>query len=157
MNYRFVNMVEKSNFTENEIWKNINYTRFERKKMYPDATLEKSVMLNVEKLSQILGIKNISDEVNGETTKPTIKPLDEMFFSLWEVSSYYEQLYSRTVYGPQSRLIMLASNIVKESPENFKLKAKKIYSKIASIIFKKYHNESFMNRKDISTLKGQIQ
>ena len=157
MNSRFVNMVEKSNFTENEIWKNINYTRFERKKMYPDATLEKSVMLNFEKLSQILGIKNISDEVNGETTKPTIKSLDEMFFSLFEVSSYYEQLYSRTVYGPQSRLIMLASNIVKESPENFKLKAKKIYSKIASIIFKKYHNESFMNRKDISTLKGQIQ
>ena len=150
-------MVEKSNFTENEIWKNINYTRFEQKKRFPDALWYESFFRNIEQLSQFLGMKNISDEVNGEFSKPTIKSLDEMFFSLFEVSSYYEQLYSRTVYGPQSRLIMLASNIVKESPENFKLKAKKIYSKIASIIFKKYHNESFMNRKDISTLKGQIQ
>ena len=51
---------------------------------------------------------------------------------------------------------MLASNILNKSPENFKLKAKKIYSKIALIIFKKYHDESFKNREDISSLKGEI-
>ena len=49
---------------------------------------------------------------------------------------------------------MLASNILNKSPENFKLKAKKIYSKIQ--IFMKYHNESFENRTDISSLKGKF-
>ena len=112
---------------------------------------------NLQKLSNFLGIKKISDEVNEEFSKTTKKSLHKMFFALIERPSHFEKLYRKAIYGPQSRLIMLASNIVKESPENFKLKAKKIYSKIASIIFKKYHNESFMNRKDISTLKGQIQ
>ncbi len=64
MKHRFINMVDKSNFTENEIWENINFTRFERKKRYPDASWGKSVWVNVEKLSQFLRIKNISDEVD---------------------------------------------------------------------------------------------
>ena len=149
-------MVEKCNFTENEIWKNINYARFEQKKMYPDASSYQGVEVNTGKLSQFLGIKNVSDKVNGELTTPNTKSLDEIFSALFERSSYFERLYSRTIYGSKSRLILLASNIVKESPENFKLKANNINSKIASIIFKKNHNESFKNREDISTLKGKI-
>ena len=56
MKYRFVNMVEKSNFTENEIWKNINYTRFERKKRQPDSSWAESFGWNFEKLSHLLEI-----------------------------------------------------------------------------------------------------
>ena len=80
----------------------------------------------------------------------------EMFSALSEISSYFERLYSRTIYGPQSRLIMLASNIVKKSPENFKLKAKQIYSNIASIIFWKYHDEKFKNGTNTSFSKGKL-
>ena len=156
MKHRFINMVDKSNFTENEIWENINFTRFERKKRYPDASWGKSVWVNVEKLSQFLRIKNISDKVNGELTKPTIKSIDDMSLAVFEPPSYFEKLYSKTIYGPKSRLIMLASNIVNKSPENFKLKAKKIYSKLSSIIFKIYHNETFKNRTDNSFLKGKL-
>ena len=51
---------------------------------------------------------------------------------------------------------MLALNIVKNSPENFKLTAKKIFQKITSTIFEKYHNECFENRTDIAFVKGKI-
>ena len=152
-------MVEKSNFTDVEIWRHIDYLRFKHFKWAPDAHQEKCISCDVVKLSHLLGMKNISDKVNEELSKSKMKSLDEMFLALTETApSYFERLYNKTIYGPgpQSRLIMLASNIVKKSPENFKPKAKKIYSKIASIIFKKYHNESFKNRKDISTLKGEI-
>ena len=149
-------MVDKSNFTEVEIWRHINYLRFKRFKKTPYAHHEKRLSCDVEKLSHLLGMRNISEKVNEELSKSTTKLLDKMFLTLTEPPSYFERLYHKTIYGPQSRLIMLASNIVNKSPENFKLKAKKIYSKIASIIFKKYHNESFKKRKDISTLEGKI-
>ena len=75
-----------------------------------------------------------------------------MFFALIE-QSYFERLYSKAIYGPQSRLSMLALNIVKKSPNHFKSKAEQIFSEITSVIHKKVHNESF--EKDSSTLKGK--
>ena len=149
-------MVEKSNFTKVEIWRHINYLRFKRFKWAPDAHQEECISCNVEKLSHLLGMRKISDTVNEDLSKSRTKSLVAMFFTLTEPPSYFERLYNITIYGPQSRLILLASQIVSKSPENFKLKAKKIYSKIASIIFKKYHNESFENRTDIPFFKGKF-
>ena len=117
---------------------------------------QKCTSCDVENFSNLLGMKSISDEVNEELSKSKTKLFGEMFLTLTEPPSFFERLYNKTIYGPQSRLIMLASNIVNKSPENFKLKAKKIYSKIASIIFKKYHNESFENRTDIPFFKGKF-
>ena len=122
-------MLEKSNFTENEIWKKINLTKFEQKKLMPDVSQKDAISWNVDKISDLVGMKNISDEVNVNVSKTT-KSLYEMFLTLYEPPSYYERLYSKTIYGPQLRLIMLASNIVKKSPNEFKLKAKQIYSKM---------------------------
>ena len=90
-------------------------------------------------------MENISDEVNYEFSKSTTKSLREMFFALSERPSFLERLYSKTIYGPQSRLILLASNIVSKSPTEFKLKAKRIFTKITSIFLKKYHNERLRN------------
>ena len=59
---RFVNVVGTSNFTEREIRKNINHTRFERTKRAPDLSQEEYFGWNTEKLRHLLGIKNISDE-----------------------------------------------------------------------------------------------
>ena len=148
-------MLEKSNFTENEKWKKINLTKFEQKKLIPDVSQEDAISWNVEKLSILVGMKNISDEVNIKVSKTNTKSLYEMFLTLYEPPSFYERLYSKTIYGPQSRLIMLALNIVKKSPNEFKLKAKQIFSKITSIISKKYHTESSKNRTDILIVNGK--
>ena len=144
--------MEKSNFTENELWKNIKHLQFERRKRKQDDC--KSISCNVEKLPLFVQMKNISDEVIEEYSKSSMKTPYKMFLTLIE-PSYFERLYRETIYGPQSRLIMLALNIVKKSPNNFKQKADQIFSKITSIISKKYHDESFKNRKYISTLKGK--
>ena len=152
MIYRFANMVEKSNFTENEIWKNIKHLQFERKKRKHEDC--KSISCNVGKLPLFVQMKNISDDVNDKYSKSSLRTPYNMFLTLIE-PSYFEKLYSETIYGTQSRLIMLASNIVTKSPNYFQLKAKKIFSKISSIIFKKYQNESLEIGKNILTVKGK--
>ena len=96
-------------------------------------------------------MENISDKVNDEFSKSSTKPFYEMFLALTEPPSYFERLYSKTIYGPQSRLILLASNIVNKSPKKFKLKAKHIFKKIFSIILIK--NNIFFCAK-ISVLVG---
>ena len=89
-------MVDKSNFTEVEIWRHINYLRFKRFKKTPYAHHEKRLSCDVEKLSHLLGMKNISDRVNEELSKSTTKLLDEMFLTLTEPPSYFERLYNIT-------------------------------------------------------------
>ena len=154
---RFVNIVEKSNLTEKEIWKNIKYLQFERRKRKSLASQEEcfSIKCKVAKLSPFVGMKNISDEVIEEFPKSTTKSPFEMFLTLIE-PPYFERLYSKAIYGPQSRVMLLALNIVNTSPQNFQLKAKRIFSKMASVIFTKYHNESITNRKDISVFEGKL-
>ena len=149
-------MVEKNSLTEVEIWRHIKDLRFKRIKWALDAHQEECISCNIDKLSHLLRIRNISDKVNQELPKSKMKSLDEMFLTLTEPTSFFERLYHKTIYGPQSRLIMLASNIVNKSPENFKLKAKKIYTKIAAIFFKKYRDETFENRTDIPFVKGKL-
>ena len=104
-------MVEKSNFTKVEIWRHINYLRFKRFKWAPDAHQEECISCNVEKLSHLLGMRKISDTVNEDLSKSTTKSLVAMFFTLTEPPSYFERLYNKTIYGPQLRQILLASNI----------------------------------------------
>ena len=98
-------------------------------------------------------MKNISDDVNEKYSKALLRTPYKMFLTIIE-PSYFERLYSETIYGPQSRLLMLALNIVNKSPNYFQLKAKKIFSKMTSIIFKKYHNEIKIG-KHFLTLKGK--
>ena len=155
MTFRFVNIFDKSNLTENDLSKNVNVTLFELKKRKPDASDEERVGWNVEKLSHLLGGKNASYEVNEEFTKNKTNSQYSLFLDLLESPSVYESLYSKTIYGhgPPSRLLMSALNIFKKSKNNFKQKAKQIFSEIRSI-FKKYHNESFKNKKDL-LVKGK--
>ena len=98
-------------------------------------------------------MKNISDDVNEDYSKSSMKSSYKMFLTLIE-PPFFERLYSETIYGPQSRLIMLASKIVNKSPNYFQLKAKKIFSKMTSLIFKKYHFEIEIEN-NFLTLKGK--
>ena len=138
------------------MWKNINHTLFERKKRKPDLSQKECISWNIEKLSHLVGMKNISNEVNEEFSKIKKYSLVEMFTAVNELPSYFERLYSRTINGPQSRMIMLALNIVNKSPKKFKPKAKLIFSKLTSIISKKYQNQSSEKEMDLLTLKGNI-
>ena len=81
-----------------------------------------------------------------------------MFISLMEIKPILdiEELYNQTIYGNQSRLIMLLSNILKKTHNEFKEKAKQIYSNVTAIIVEKYRNESIKNREGIFTAKGKI-
>ena len=148
--------MEKSSLTENELSKNINVALFELKKRKPDASEVDRVSWNVEKLSHLLGRKNASYEVNEEFTKNKTNSKYSLFLDLFETPLGYEKLYSKTIYGgPPSRLLMLALNIFKKSSNNFKQKAKQIFSEISSIL-KIHHNISFENRKDLLIVKGNI-
>ena len=137
--------------TEDKVWISINSTIFENKKRNPDDEL--SFNWKIGKLSQLLGVINSTDAINEDFTKNT-NSLTKMFYSLSTPTLDLERLYSKTIYGPQSRLIMLSSNIVKKSQSNFRLKAKQIFTKISSIIFKKYQNGSIMSRDDVLNIKG---
>ena len=111
---------------------------------------------HVEKLAHFLGIKNISAEVNEKFLMNAENSLDRMYFALIECPSEFVRLYKKTIYGPQARMILLALNIVKKSRNNFKLKAKKIFSKINSKIFEAYHNKSVEHKEDVLSFKGDI-
>ena len=147
--------------TENEIWKSINDTRFDRCKRNPEVESElEGMSWNVEKLSHLLGRKNASYEVNEEFTKNKTNSKYSLFLDLFETPSGYGldyiRLYSKTIYGgPPSRLLLLALNILKKSNNNFKQKAKHIFSEISSVL-KIYHNISFENKKDLFLAKGEI-
>ena len=47
--------------------------------------------------------------------------------------SIHERLYWKVMYGPKSRIIMLASNIIKKTNNDFKVKAIQIFSQISHV------------------------
>ena len=51
--------------------------------MYPDASSYQGVEVNTGKLSQFLGIKNVSDKVNGELTTHLIQNPSMRYFLLF--------------------------------------------------------------------------
>ena len=111
---------------------------------------------NVEKLSHFLGNKNISEEVNDKVLKNAKISLDQMYFAVIECPADFVRLYKKAIFGPQSRMMMLAQNIVKKARKNFQVKAKTIFQKINSTIFETFYNQSVEKREDILSLQGEI-
>ena len=58
----------------------------------------------------------------------------EMFIFLNSCPSFDLKLYWRAIYGKQSRISMLASNIINKANQNFKIKAGKIFAKLSSML-----------------------
>ena len=56
-----------------------------------------------------------------------------MFIVLNSCPSIHERLYWEATYGPKSKIVLKASNIIKKAEGSFKLDALKIFSKITSI------------------------
>ena len=83
-----------------------------------------------------------------------------MFFALNSCPSYIEKSYWKAMYGPDSRIAMLASNILKKAKGDFKVKALKIFEKVISILgfqYISYHhgeNKSVELNRNIFDVKG---
>ncbi len=77
---------------------------------------------------------NSSEEITRNFSKSDIDYSAKMFVALWSCPSFYEKLYRQAIYGPKSRIAMLAANILKKSKGDFKLKAQKIFAKISSVL-----------------------
>ena len=111
---------------------------------------QENILSHFETLSKMSKIKNY-ESPNKTLSESEITTAGEMFIYLNACpSSFYVKLYWKAIYGPKSRLAMLASNIIKKSNDDFKNKAIKVFAKIAQVI-------GFQNVKHPKTGNGSIE
>ena len=97
---------------------------------------QENILKHVDKFSQMA---NGSDQLIKNLSKSDINAAAEMFVYLNTCPSYHVKLYWKTIYGNQSRVAMLASNIIKRARDSFKSKAFQIFAKISSLLGFKYY------------------
>ena len=119
---------------------------------------ETEIMHNLEKLSQLVQVNISIDQSNNNLSKSNINLGAEMFVALNSCPSHYIKLYWNVIYGPKSRIALLASKIMKKAKNELKKYALKIFSRIFSVLgfqhISHYHagNESWV--KNIVDIKG---
>ena len=74
------------------------------------------------------------EELNRNLSSNDIKAGAEMFIFLNSCPSFYVKLYWKALYGPQSRMAMLTSNIIKKANDDFKIKSKQIFARISHVL-----------------------
>ena len=137
--FRFINLVENSSLEKAVISSYVKRLRIEYLIQHIDISCEgtfiplKNILTNFENLSQMVGVNN-SQEVNRSLTQSDLNFGARMFFAINSCPSSYEKLYWRAIYGGDSRISKLASNIIKEAKDGFKVKANKIFSKVTSVL-----------------------
>ena len=94
---------------------------------------QKNILDNLDILSQMIGVES-SEVTNRIFSKSDINVAVEMFMNLNACPSFYVRLYWKVIYGPKSRMVMLASNILKKANDVFKPKALNIFAKISSVL-----------------------
>ena len=94
---------------------------------------EQKIEHNLEKLSQMVQVVG-SDQSNKNLSKAAINFGAEMFVALNSCPSYHVKLYWNVIYGPESRIAVLALKIVKKANIDFRKDALKIFSKICSVL-----------------------
>ena len=137
---RFVNTVIDSSMTRKRIWSHIHEIRFEYLREHVDLSCiqeefisEPKIKINTEKLSHMVGVKS-SDKIDKNLSRSDLQVGAEMFLAVNACPSFYEKLYWKTFYGSKSRIVMLASNIVKKAKIDFRPNVMKIFSKISSVL-----------------------
>ena len=122
---RFVNTVSISSLEKDIIWKHIKTIRTDYLVKSGDLTCKNSfvprqnISDNFEKISQLIGVKSSEDETRN-LSKSVINIGVEMFFALNSCPSFYVRLYWKAIYGPETRIALLASNIIKKVNNDFK-------------------------------------
>ena len=95
-----------------------------------------------------------SEDIKHNFSKSDLDEAAKFFFALNACPSFYEKLYSKVIYGHDSRMSMLASNILKNAKGNFKGKALKIFEKIISVLGFQYIS-NHQSQKYLETLNWQ--
>ena len=117
---------------------------------------ENEMKHNLEKLSHLVQVNSFNQSIN--LSKSDINLGAEMFVALNSCPSHYIKLYWNVIYGPKSRIALLASKIMKKAKNELKKYALKIFSRIFSVLgfqhISHYHagNESWV--KNIVDIKG---
>ena len=160
--FRFVNTVKSSQLDKKVLWSHLITLRLENQRIH---NLEckygipiKVLISNMEKLSQMVGF-NSFEELANNLSRSDINDNAKMFGILISCPSFYERLYEKAIFGPKSKIAMLASNIVKKSKDEFNLYALKIFAKISSFLGFKHisntGNESVGLTKNLLDIKGE--
>ena len=119
-------MTTKKDYDEKMILSHIQEIRFNYLKKNIDLTCDYQDSLfipnqyiesNIEKLSKLVKV-NIFDGVNMNLSKKKIDFGAKMFFALNSCPSKIVRLYSRVMYGNKSRIVLMASNIIKQALRN---------------------------------------
>ena len=106
------------------------------------------IVENFEKLTQFIGVKP-GEEVDRNLSKTDINVGVEMFMFLNSCPSFHEKLYWKAMYGPKSRIVMLASNIIKKANDDFKIKANLIFARISQVLG--FQHITYKNGKELRT------
>ena len=136
---RFVNSVIRSNVEKNVIWSHISSLRYKylKNNIGPKCSEGfisiEDISKFFEKISPFFGNESTEDMIYN-ISKREVNEAAKMYFALNCCPLFFEKLYWKTIYGPDSRLSMLASNIIKIVEEDYKLKAQKIFAKIISVL-----------------------
>ena len=159
--FRFVNTVLHSKLDKQIIWNHLKKMRSDYLVNNAGGTCknfipEQNIINNLEKLSQILEVKHDDDDgpqfsenengINGARSfypvfpvyknfsKTDIDDCAKMFIFLNSCPSFHIRLYREVINGPESRMALLSSNIIKKSKDDFKIKAKKIFAMMSSML-----------------------
>ena len=74
-------------------------------------------------------LKQSDQQSNRNSSKIDINAVGEMFVYLNACPSFYVRLYQKAIFGPKSRIAMLALNIIKKQMMVLKLKQQKYLPK----------------------------
>ena len=86
-----------------------------------------------DKFSQLVGAENISNEIYDNVSNKNVNEA-ENFIALSSCPSFYARLYWLAIYGPKTRIPILAADIIKKAKEEDKIKARRIFAKISSVL-----------------------
>ena len=167
--FRFVNAVINSSLDKKMVWSYVISIRFEylEENIDPECNFgffpPQNISNNVNKLSQMIGDQN-SEEINRNFSQRDINETTEMFLALISCPlSFFEEIYLKAIYGPDSRMVMLASNIIKKTKGNYKKDAIQIFARLSAALGFSYHlNENENDGKNIELsqnildVKGEI-
>ena len=135
---RFVNSVRSSNVENKVIWSHIpslrnKYLKNSISQCIDGFIFDEYISNNFEKISPLVGNQG-SEDIKYNISKSEVNEAAKMFFALNSCPSFFEKLYWKAIYGPNSRILLLASNILKTVEGNFKVKALKIFAKMTSVL-----------------------
>ena len=163
-------MVTDKSLDEKELWeviKNIRndyVTKNTHFNCYDGEFIPKEdQVLNIEKLSKMLKIHNLSEEINKNLTKSTFDNGVKMFVALNSCPSDFVSVYNKIIFGPQSRLALSSFDMITKAKKGYRSTALKIFTKVISVLNFKYvqqqskgltSNDNIKLDKDASKIKG---